>query len=75
VNVNGAGTLAATLQRDRELALLFRKLATLRIDIPLFDSVDSLAWKGPTAEFDQLAARLDAAVTERSPKRGRSRAL
>ena len=45
VNVNGA-RLSAVLRRDRELALLFRELATLRTDIPLFDDVESLRWKG-----------------------------
>ena len=46
VNVAGAGRLAQTLQRDRERALLFRDLATLRSDIPLFDNVDTLRWNG-----------------------------
>ncbi|MDE3196745.1 MAG: flap endonuclease, partial [Acidobacteriota bacterium] len=40
VNAAGAGSLAATLARDRERALLFRTLATLRTDIELFDTVD-----------------------------------
>lgn len=44
VNVSGAATLAATLAREREQALLFRTLATLRADLPLFDSVDALEW-------------------------------
>ncbi|HVJ28577.1 MAG TPA: 5'-3' exonuclease H3TH domain-containing protein, partial [Vicinamibacterales bacterium] len=46
VNANNASTLAATLERDRKLALLFRDLATLRVDIPVFESVDELEWKG-----------------------------
>ncbi len=62
VNVSGASTLAATLARDMERALLFRTLATLRTDIALFDNVDQLRWKGPAAEFDEIAKRLDAAV-------------
>ena len=45
-------------------AFLFRDLATLRTDIPLFDSVDDLRWKGPTPAFPNLVARLDAAVTD-----------
>jgi len=63
VNVAGASTLADTLFRDREQAMLFRTLATLRTDIALFDNVDELRWNGPTPGFDDLAARLDAAVT------------
>jgi 5'-3' exonuclease len=63
VNAANAGSLASTLTREREQALLFRTLATLRTDIALFDNVDQLQWKGPTPAFDALAARLDAAVT------------
>jgi 5'-3' exonuclease len=74
VNVSGAGTLAATLSREREQALLFRTLATLRTDIPLFDDVDSLRWNGPTAAFAGVATNLDAAVTQsRSREPGRSK--
>ena len=47
VNASSAGALAATLSRDREQALLFRTLATLRTDIPLFDDIDELRWKDP----------------------------
>jgi 5'-3' exonuclease len=64
VNATNAGNLAATLQRDWDRALLFRNLATLRTDIPLFDDVEELRWKGPTAGFEALAAQLDAAVTQ-----------
>jgi 5'-3' exonuclease len=64
VNVANAFALADTLCRERDHAMLFRRLATLRTDIPLFDDVDKLRWNGSTAAFDALAARLDAAVTE-----------
>ena len=63
VNAANAATLAATLVRDREQAMLFRDLATLRSDIALFESVDELEWRGPTPEFVRLAARLDKAAT------------
>ena len=46
VNVSGAGGLAATLNRERENAFLFRKLATLETGIPLFGSVEELRWMG-----------------------------
>lgn len=62
VNAASASALAATLVREREKAMLFRTLATLRRDIPLFENVDQLRWKGPTAEFDAIAEQLDAAV-------------
>jgi 5'-3' exonuclease len=68
VNVANAGSLADTLVRDRARALLFRTLATLKCDIPLFDSVDRLRWNGPTSEFDEIGRLLDKAVTEKKPK-------
>ena len=46
VNVASPGKLAQVLQRDRDLALLFRNLATLRTDIALFDDVETLRWTG-----------------------------
>ncbi len=64
VNVASAKTLADTLLRERDQAMLFRRLATLRTDISLFDDVEQLRWKGPTPKFDSLAASLDAAVTK-----------
>jgi 5'-3' exonuclease len=74
VNVANAGALADTLSRERDRALLFRTLATLRTDINLFDDVDELRWNGPTPVFADVAARLDAAVTEtRRPMARRSR--
>src|SRR5579863_3251537 len=63
VNVNNAGALADTLRREWDNALLFRKLATLRTDIVLFDDVEQLRWNGPKPEFEAIAAELDSAVT------------
>lgn len=65
VNVAGAATLAGTLSREWDRVLLFRKLATLRTDIPLFNGVEELRWRGATPQFDELAARLDAARTDK----------
>jgi len=48
VNAAHAGALATTLIRDREQALLFRTLATLRTDIPLFKDVDELRFQSPS---------------------------
>jgi hypothetical protein len=59
VNAKGAAALAATLERERDRAFLFRDLATLRTDIPVFDSVDALRWTGPTERFAALAAHID----------------
>jgi 5'-3' exonuclease len=68
VNAASAGALAHTLASQREQALLFRTLATLRTDIALFQDVDELEWHGPGPAFEALGARLDAAVTQ--AKRG-----
>jgi 5'-3' exonuclease len=46
------------LGEQRELALLFKKLATLRTDAPLFTSVDDLRWRGPTDGFAAMVERL-----------------
>ena len=67
-NVTGAAKLADTFCRERESAMLFRTLATLRTDIPLFDNVDQLRWNGPTPAFEALATKLDAALTVKKPK-------
>jgi hypothetical protein len=63
VKAASASTLADTLSRERERALLFRTLATLRIDIALFDDVEQLRWNGPTPAFATFGARFDAAAT------------
>jgi len=65
VNVANASALAETLCREWDNAVLFRTLATVRTDITLFDDVDQLCWKGPTPAFEVIAARLDAAATQR----------
>jgi 5'-3' exonuclease len=64
VNATNASALADTLCREWEHALLFRRLATLRTDIALFDDVEQLRWNGPKPEFADIAAELDGAVTE-----------
>jgi 5'-3' exonuclease len=58
VPVRGAARLAAALAEHRELAVLFRTLATLRTDVPVFTTLAELRWRGPTASFEQLAAQL-----------------
>jgi 5'-3' exonuclease len=57
----------ATVLGDRhDLALLFKRLATLKTDAPLFSNVDEMRWRGPTAGFAEFAQRLgDARLVER----------
>jgi 5'-3' exonuclease len=59
----------AVLGERRDLALLFKDLATLRTDAPLFQDVDALRWRGPTAAFAGCAKNLgDARLPERCRK-------
>ena len=48
------------LGKQRDLALLFKKLATLRTDAPLFKKVDTLRWRGRTPAFAAWANRMEA---------------
>jgi len=63
VNAANAGALAHTLAAAREQAFLFRTLATLRTDIPLFGNVEELRWNGPTPAFAKFTERFENAVT------------
>jgi len=62
-NVASPAALSRVWLRDRERAFLFRTLATLRTDVPVFDDVEALRWSGPTPAFAPMAARFDAART------------
>ncbi len=57
-SVRGAPSLAATLASQRAAAMLFRVLATLRIDRSLLSDVDQLAWRGPTPAFGDICRYL-----------------
>lgn len=60
---------AATLGDQQEVALLFKNLATLRNDAPLFRNVDEIQWKGPTPAFAAMTERIDAPrLLERAKK-------
>jgi 5'-3' exonuclease len=61
--VRGAGKLAAQLAADRDLAYLFRALATLCADEPLLDGVEQLRWTGPGPELGAVVD--DAALVRR----------
>jgi 5'-3' exonuclease len=57
-----------TLGKRRELALLFKQLATLKTDAPLLSKVSELKWAGPTAKFAEWTDRLGDKVIARSAK-------
>ena len=59
----------SVLGEKRELALLFKHLATLKTDAPLFGTVDEIEWKGPTEAFAAFTERAGKpALLERSRK-------
>jgi 5'-3' exonuclease len=60
IPLRGRDRLAQTLAKERELAMLFRDLATLRTTAEVFDDIDELHWRGPTAAFEPFCARLRA---------------
>lgn len=60
VTVRGGAKLARTLSDNVELALLFRRIATVELDAPVSASVDELEWTGPAEGFDDLARSIDA---------------
>ncbi len=55
--LRGAAKLSVALRADFQLALLFRRIATVETDVDV-GTVDEWAWTGPAPEFDEWAARL-----------------
>ena len=71
--LRGAAKLSSALRADFELALLFRRIATVELDVEV-GTVDEWAWSGPTPEFAAWAARLDdPRLAERAASLARSR--
>ncbi len=58
LGVRGADRLAATLAERRGEALLYKRLATLRNDVPLRESLDELEWRGARKELRDFCARI-----------------
>jgi 5'-3' exonuclease len=56
--IKRARALAESLFTAWDEALLFRRLATLRLDAPVFQNVDELRWTGPQNEFEELSRRM-----------------
>ena len=75
VNIRNGGRLAKVLHDDLELAVLFRRIATIETEAPTIDSVDELEWTGPTKEMEAMAERLEApALLIRARKVAKARA-
>ena len=75
--LRGAAKLSLALRADYDLALLFRRIATVELDVEV-GTVDDWAWTGPTPEFAEWATRLgEPRLAERAASlaRARSRGL
>ncbi len=59
-SIRRARVLSESLFSAWDDALLFRTLAALRFDVPVFDTVEDLRWKGPRQEFEEWCRRLKA---------------
>jgi 5'-3' exonuclease len=57
-SIRKARPLSESLFNEWKDAMLFRTLATLRLDVPVFDHVDLLRWNGPTADFAHVCHRM-----------------
>jgi 5'-3' exonuclease len=67
--LRGAPRLAQRLLEDRDLVVLFRELATLRVERSLLEGVEGLRWSGPLPVFEELCAQLgDGALADRAAK-------
>jgi 5'-3' exonuclease len=59
-SIRKAGLLSESLFSAWNDALLFRTLATLRLDVPVFETVEDLHWKGPRPSFKERCERMKA---------------
>ncbi len=59
ITVRGGAKLAHTLAENRDLALLFRRIATIELDAAVSPTASDLHWTGPADDFDDLIARID----------------
>ena len=57
-SIRNARSLSTSLLNAWNDALLFRTLATLRLDVPVFDTVENLRWKGPRPDFEKHCHRM-----------------
>ncbi len=72
VNVRGAKSLAASLTDNMEAALLYRQLATLRLDVPIAEDLPALQWQGaPQETYQTLCDELGFGRLRESPGRWR----
>jgi 5'-3' exonuclease len=61
-SIKKARLLSESLLHGWNEALLFRTLATLRLDVPVFETVENLRWKGPLPNFEEQCRRLNSSA-------------
>ena len=71
-SIRRARVLSESLLNAWNDALLFRTLATLRLDVPVFDTVEDLRWKGPRPNFEELCHRMKSPDLVRRAESARS---
>ena len=70
INVRGAKSLAASLSENMGNALLYRQLATLRLDVPIAEDLAQLEWQGAQREpYQQLCDELGFERLAEAPER------
>src|SRR5882762_4949663 len=67
-SIRRARALSESLFNAWPDALLFRTLATLRLDVPVFETVEDLCWQGPSSSFEEFCVRLKSADLLRRAK-------
>ena len=58
VKVRGARALAESLRTHREEARLYKRLATVRTDVPIAETLDGLRWRGPGEELEAFCREI-----------------
>jgi 5'-3' exonuclease len=71
-SVRKARVLSESLLNSWNDALLFRTLATLRLDVPVFDTLEDLRWNGPRPNFEELCHRMKSPDLVRRAESARS---
>lgn len=74
-SIRSGKKLCATLCDSWDDAVLFRTLATLRTDVPVFESIEDLRWRGPRPSFESVCARLKSADLVRRAAALREKAI
>jgi hypothetical protein len=67
-SIRRARALSESLFSAWDDALLFRRLATLRLDVPVFETIEDLRWKGASSNFEEYCRRIKSSELLRRAK-------